>query len=421
MIKTEKERDALEAEKALHKEGDFVVVNGLRYVVPHLSTHSYAVRDKNAGTSVLELLADVFRKHRGEQDIDESRKHWRDTIEGGRVKLKRHKLRRDDVDKYTENFCVVGCDHILQKQDRLQIVSHMHERVVGGGTPQVLVDDGRFVIINKPACIPCVSGENGFNNIVDITARHVGAQKLHLLHRLDSPVSGILLLARGGKQARLGLQELAGRRARKVYLAKVEGRFPDRPVSCTEPLYFCSKLDRSVVRPMEAGAKAATTHFRLAHFNEAEGVSIVEASPVSGLRHQIRAHLAHLGVPIVNDVRYGAKKRFEGQTVYQDDDLGTLKRISEGFRRPWCGKCGWVDSVMGNEHHSVVPKAESHICLHAMHYEIPALKINVTGPLPPWAEAELPDWTVPVSVPSDPEPALPPAESEPAGDQSSTL
>ena len=356
------------AEPVVFKGGTHVVVGALRYSVPMLSQHVYAVRDRDDGETVLEVLSSAFRKHRGTQPMEESRAYWREVIDGGRVKLKRHKLFREDRDSFTEKFCTVPHDHILHKQDRLEITKHQHDRAVSGAPVDILLDDGRFVVVNKPAGIPCVSGEGGNNNIVDITAQLLNLPKLHLLHRLDVNVSGVQILTRGGKAARLGLQELASRRVFKRYIASVEGNFPEE-ATCTSPLSFDTKLGRSVVRPVSEGGKPATTHFKRLSHDVKRNTSIVEASPVSGLRHQIRAHLATLGAPIVYDATYGAAKGPPGAELYLDDDRGTLREVLRSSRQTWCGKCDWVEKALCDRPNEM-PTADTAIHLHAVHYEV---------------------------------------------------
>ena len=374
--------EAARREASLDK--DYVVVNGLRYVVPYVMQQDYSVRDKHCNTPALDVLAETFRLQRGTQDLDEARDFWRSAFDEGRVTIKRSKLSRDDVDPYTQSYIKIGPDFVVRKQDRLKITKHQHSRAIGGGEVKVLKDDGRYVALYKPACVPVVDGSGGRNCIVDIAQRVVGA-KIHLVHRLDSPVSGLLLMARGGTHTRAAMKELAERRCAKLYIARVEGRFPDAAagVTCAEPLGF-KEPHGAFVQEVAKGGKIANTNVTLLHYFPEHDESLVLAAPVTGLRHQIRAHLSHLQFPICNDVRYGGGKRGrtdpdpvhrawvapEAPRAYEDDAAGTLQKMWERTEEDWCHKCTWVKNVLSGDHHLDLPVGETHICLHAVRYEV---------------------------------------------------
>jgi 23S rRNA pseudouridine1911/1915/1917 synthase len=90
----------------------------------------------------------------------------------------------------------------------------------------------------------------------------------------------------------------------KVYLAIVDGKLTQKEGTSTAPL----RLDKDEYR-MRVGehpdAKAATTHYKLRQ--SAEGRSLLEVRIETGRQHQIRAHMAWMGNPIVGDERYGKK------------------------------------------------------------------------------------------------------------------
>jgi 23S rRNA-/tRNA-specific pseudouridylate synthase len=115
--------------------------------------------------------------------------------------------------------------------------------------------------------------------------------KLFGIHRLDRQTSGVLLVAKNSRTASLMGQVMQDHQIKKCYLALVRGSlsqfFSDRPLTS------------------ESGAKKEcyTAFKAIKSFNE--GVSLIEASPLTGRMHQIRRHLAHLANHIIGDTKYG--------------------------------------------------------------------------------------------------------------------
>ncbi|MEI6126345.1 MAG: RluA family pseudouridine synthase, partial [Pseudomonadota bacterium] len=129
-----------------------------------------------------------------------------------------------------------------------------------------------------------------------------------LVHRLDRPASGIMVLARTSKAAsRLSAQFRAGK-VKKKYFALVEGACPGQGTAVN----YLIKKDRqvSVVEDSRPGAQYAELFWEaLAQKNN---LTLLAIDMKTGRPHQIRVQLSHLGFPILGDLRYGAKKKFDG-------------------------------------------------------------------------------------------------------------
>lgn len=156
----------------------------------------------------------------------------------------------------------------------------------------IVFEDDALVVIDKP---PGIMTHRGFGDRSPALLQHardaVGA-RLHPIHRLDRPTSGLVVFGRGShaaahlaRQFRLGLP-------RKRYIAWVRGRPPEFGV-----------LDHPVPRTKDGPRVPARTAWcrHLVH----AGYSLVEAAPRTGRYHQIRRHLKHMSAPILGDVRYG--------------------------------------------------------------------------------------------------------------------
>lgn len=173
----------------------------------------------------------------------------------------------------------------------------LHERL------PVLYEDEHLIAINKPGgVLSHPTGKVVQNTATTILARQFAGTRLHLVHRLDRETSGILLLAKNPADAFSLARQFERRSVSKEYLAVVRGcpAFTRRVVE--EPLGPEGKAIRvrqAVNR--ETGQPASTAFDRLA---TGRSLSLVRAVPRTGRLHQIRAHLAWLGHPVLGDKLY---------------------------------------------------------------------------------------------------------------------
>jgi 23S rRNA pseudouridine1911/1915/1917 synthase len=124
------------------------------------------------------------------------------------------------------------------------------------------------------------------------------------VHRLDRDTSGLIVVAKTEIALESLRRQFQGRRVRKTYLALVHGR-PPAPEGIVEAALGRDPRQRQRIRVLP-GARPARTHYRLL-----EGLgdySLLEVSPETGRTHQIRVHLAWLGVPVAGDNVYGRQR-----------------------------------------------------------------------------------------------------------------
>ena len=128
-----------------------------------------------------------------------------------------------------------------------------------------------------------------------------------LVHRLDRPTSGVVLLARTSKAAsRLSAQFREGS-IRKVYLAVVEGRWRGAETG-TWSDWLWKNEEINIVRVARAGtpdAREARVGYRV--IDRSARTTVMELTPTTGRSHQLRVQLASHGFPIVGDRKYGAQ------------------------------------------------------------------------------------------------------------------
>ena len=184
--------------------------------------------------------------------------------------------------------------------------------------PLVIVHvDDAIVAMVKPsgmATHPLLPGERGTlaNALVarypECAAVADDVREGGVAHRLDSDTSGLVLAGRT-RAAWLSLRRSFGDGAvSKEYLALVAGAPPDGGI-VDVALAHAGKRVRAAVAG-DAEAQPATTRYRT--LARGAGVALVEATSASGRMHQIRAHLAHAGFPIVGDALYGGPAAAEG-------------------------------------------------------------------------------------------------------------
>lgn len=185
---------------------------------------------------------------------------------------------------------------------------------------EILYEDNHCLAIVKPAGRLCTHYE-GREETLDREVKDYLKRKyakpgnvfLGIVHRLDRPVSGVLLFARTSKAAARLAQQFREGTIEKVYWAVVEGEWPADAGTLED--WLCKDRDAGrveVVEPDAPGARQALLHFqRRAVLG---GLSWLELRPQTGRTHQLRVQLAHRGRPIYGDARYGAVHTF-GQAI----------------------------------------------------------------------------------------------------------
>lgn len=172
----------------------------------------------------------------------------------------------------------------------------------------VIADRDGLVVLDKPPGL-AVQGGSGVTRDVDRLLAglvHPGRPRPKLVHRLDRETSGLLVAARTRTLAAELSAAFAGREVRKRYLAILPGTGAHLPAELDLPLRRVSQggLDLSVAAaPDSPGAQRAVTGFAV--LAVADQACLVEATPVTGRMHQIRAHLAAIGPAILGDGKYG--------------------------------------------------------------------------------------------------------------------
>lgn len=169
----------------------------------------------------------------------------------------------------------------------------------------VIHEDAYLIAFNKPSGLAVQTRGNrgtSLDHLLWTFARSNG-KRPQLVHRIDAGTSGLVIAGKNKPAIAALSAEFSERRAGKRYLALVAGNVPIAARGTCDIALI--KTGRNVTPGrLEAGADAARTDWRVVA--RADDSALIEAYPKTGRMHQIRAHLAAMGCPILGDQIYGS-------------------------------------------------------------------------------------------------------------------
>jgi 23S rRNA pseudouridine1911/1915/1917 synthase len=186
----------------------------------------------------------------------------------------------------------------------------------------VLFEDNHLLIVNKSAGVLSQSDATGDRSLVDFGKEFIkdkyhkpGAVFLGLVHRLDRPVSGVVVLARTSKSLERMNALFRNKETEKIYWALVSNKPPAAEGTLNHWLLKDTTKNRTTAFKIEKpGSQHATLHYRI--LAQASGVYLLEVKPITGRPHQIRVQLSSMGCVIKGDTKYGDDKPNEDGSIY---------------------------------------------------------------------------------------------------------
>uniref|UniRef100_A0A8C6R2T1 Pseudouridylate synthase RPUSD2 n=1 Tax=Nannospalax galili TaxID=1026970 RepID=A0A8C6R2T1_NANGA len=192
---------------------------------------------------------------------------------------------------------------VLKDNDFLRNTVHRHEPPVTAEPIRLLAENEDVVVVDKPSSIPVhPCGRFRHNTVIFILGKEHQLKELHPLHRLDRLTSGVLMFAKTATFSEKIHEQVRDRQLEKEYVCRVDGEFPDKEVTCKEPILVVS-YKVGVCRVDPRGKPCETVFQRLSYNGHS---SVVRCLPLTGRTHQIRVHLQFLGHPILNDPIYNS-------------------------------------------------------------------------------------------------------------------
>jgi|SRR5690625_48477 len=185
-----------------------------------------------------------------------------------------------------------------------------------GTTPDIpiLHEDSHLLVIVKPAGLLSQRDRTGDPDLLTLCRRYLeqkqqrsGSQFLGLLHRLDRPVQGVMVLAKRPSAASHLSAQIRDRTFRKIYLAVVESETPPNGVLVHHLVKDPSTNHVTASKEEKPGQtqRAELSYVRLAYHPD-ENLTLLQIQLLTGRPHQIRVQLASEGYPLHGDKKYGS-------------------------------------------------------------------------------------------------------------------
>lgn len=196
-------------------------------------------------------------------------------------------------------------DVVLHSGDMLDVFTSFERKL-----PQVVFVDDNILIVNKPAELSSVSVLKDEFSVATWAQSQYPNEDVRVCHRLDYLTGGLLILARTRAVHEQVIAAFRNHWVNKEYVCLVVGSPYPLKRTCDAYLVKNAKTARVIVYPDERrGAKPIRTTYEVV---KAGAVSRVKVTPHTGRTHQIRAHMAYLGFPLLGDDQYGNREANKG-------------------------------------------------------------------------------------------------------------
>ncbi|OPX45430.1 ribosomal large subunit pseudouridine synthase C [Ruminiclostridium hungatei] len=201
-------------------------------------------------------------------------------------------------------------------------------------------EDDNLLVVNKASGVPVHPDKTQSEATLIDKLQETYGSELALCHRLDRNTSGLVILAKNNASLDIMLEKIKEREIRKFYTCIVSGIMEKRQAELVDYLEKNEKISRVFISHRKTrDSLEIVTRYRV--LETLDNLSLLEVELVTGRTHQIRAHLAHYGHPIIGDGKYG--KNSENRQYGSKYQLLCASKLAFDFSTP----AGHLDYLKG--------------------------------------------------------------------------
>lgn len=177
----------------------------------------------------------------------------------------------------------------------------------------VIYKNNQLIAFNKPAGLPVQPDQTGDTSLLEL-AQSYTKSNLHLIHRIDRPASGVVLMAKNNRALTHLSRQFSERTIEKTYLAIVKKGLPAQEATLTHHLLKSSKAKKAIAFDESTPrTKEGILHYKI--IGSGDRYDLLNIQLTTGRFHQIRAQLAATGFPIKGDVKYGFRRSHPDRSI----------------------------------------------------------------------------------------------------------